>query len=74
MEGLLDPGNNREEGDGIPIQIFLVLKDGWTPPFAGTPNPIILGGLDPPQSNSPRLLGPLLGGWTPTIVRTMDTL
>ena len=32
------------------------------PPFARIPGPIILGGLDPPQSNNPRLTGPL-SGW-----------
>ena len=65
MEGLLDPGNNREEGDGIPIQIILVLKDGWTPPPSrGLPiqlslgdwtplSPIVLGYLDPSWVDGP---------------------
>ena len=35
------------------------------PPFAGTPGPIILGGLDSPRSNNPRLCGPLPGWLDP---------
>ena len=40
--------------------------EGWLdPPFVGTPNPIILGGLDPLGPIILGYLDPSLGGWTP---------